>query len=67
MKRPRAPQERYAVHAPTGIEVAMSHEEIAVRLGVTASRVGQLERRALSKMRTEAERRGLNFKELFGL
>ncbi len=59
------PEGRPALTGETGLELAMTQDEIAVRLGLTSSRVGQLERRALSKMRAEAKRLGICFEELF--
>ena len=34
-----------------GGDVGMSHQQIAAELGVTAARVGQIERKALAKLR----------------
>jgi transcriptional regulator len=56
---------RVPVTKETGLELTMTQGEIAARLGVTRSWVSQIERRALRKMRAEADRLGIRFEELF--
>jgi DNA-directed RNA polymerase sigma subunit (sigma70/sigma32) len=60
----RKSADRPALHSETGIELAVTREEVARRLGLSVERIGQLERRALAKMRAEAERRGLRLEDL---
>ena len=43
---------------------ALSREEIAVRLNLTKSRVGQIEREALRKMKLAAEEKGYSIFDL---
>lgn len=46
--------------------VALTHKQIAARLGISRARVGQLEQQALAKLRRVAEREGLTFADLLG-
>lgn len=45
-------------------DLPRTREELAEELGISPNRVGQLERRALAKLRAEAERRGLKLEDL---
>ena len=66
-ERDRAKREAQAAApklADLGLELSMSREDVAARLGVTPERVGQLERRALGKMRAAAKQRGLRLEDL---
>ena len=46
------------------IELSVTREQIAERLGLSVERIGQLERRALEKMRRAADERGLKLEDL---
>jgi RNA polymerase sigma factor (sigma-70 family) len=54
-------RERSILEAHYGLdEEPQSHKEIAERLGISVSRVRQIERRALNKLRRAAQAAGLN-------
>lgn len=44
----------------------LTQAEIAERLGMSKARVGQIERRAMTKLRKLAEKRGIRLEDLLG-
>jgi hypothetical protein len=66
---------QWCTHAPRETAVTplradpigpLSHDEIAARLGITRSRVGQIEERALRKLARLAKAAGLTAEEVLG-
>jgi DNA-directed RNA polymerase sigma subunit (sigma70/sigma32) len=57
-------QSQARVTMTEGHEMAMSQREVAAVLGVSYERIGQIERRALRKLRAECERRGWDMNAL---
>lgn len=50
----------------TALQPAMTHKEIAAELGITPTRVQQIERQALLRLRQIAERLGYTFEDVLG-
>lgn len=45
---------------------AMSHQEMADELGVSRAAISDVEKRALSKLKKELEKRGFTIEDFFG-
>lgn len=58
------PRPSRAIMSHESNTIGLSQGEIAEKLGITRSRVSQLEKRAMRKLRDEAERRGIKLEDI---